>query len=156
MAIKVSDRYICDDNVQCRNPSLTQHYIELEEAEHNLHNLSEAMFTCTGLSQCKYTLHAILMHDGGNGTGHHWAYINMETSGIRIQEEGKTWLRCCDASVVPCTEEEVLGDEALVYSLIYINEDVENMDLPNIGDIIARSLKVNTYHDHLMRSRQRY
>ncbi|CAO3666946.1 unnamed protein product [Umbelopsis ramanniana] len=120
---------------------------ELEEAEHNLHNLSEAMFTCTGLSQCKYTLHAILMHDGGNGTGHHWAYINMETSGIDIQEDDKTWLRCCDASVVPCTEEEVLEDEALVYSLIYINEDVETLHIPNIGDIIPPSLKTHVMED---------
>lgn len=105
------------------------------------------MFTCTGLSQCKYTLHAILMHDGGNGTGHHWAYINMETSGIDIQEDDKTWFRCCDASVVPCTEEEVLEDEALVYSLIYINEDVETSNIPNISDIIPPGLKVSIYQE---------
>jgi hypothetical protein len=95
------------------------------------------------------------MHDGGNGTGHHWAYINTETSSINIQDEDKTWVKCNDASVVACTEEEVFSDEALVYSLIYVNADLETLDIPSADDIIPSSLKVTSIEADLYNHRHR-
>ncbi|KAG2181396.1 hypothetical protein INT43_008979 [Umbelopsis isabellina] len=120
---------------------------ELEEAEKRLHHVSEAMFKCDGLTQCRYNLHAILMHDGGNGTGHHWAYINAATSSLDPQDADYTWFKCCDASVVACTDEEVFADDNLVYSLIYVDATLDQSDIPNVDDIVPAGLKEHVLLD---------
>jgi hypothetical protein len=120
------------------------HFVaELEEAEKRLHHVSEAMFKCDGLTQCKYNLHAILMHDGSNGTGHHWAYVNAATSALKPQDDNDNWFKCCDASVVACTDEDVFADENLVYSLIYVDASLDHSEIPNFDDIVPDGLRVS-------------
>lgn len=83
------------------------------------------------------------MHDGGNGTGHHWAYIDAATSSLTPKDDNYTWFKCCDASVVACTDEEVFADDNLVYSLIYVDATLDQSDIPNFDDIVPAGLKVS-------------
>ncbi|GBC00903.1 hypothetical protein RclHR1_00400017 [Rhizophagus clarus] len=104
------------------------------------------IFNTPDMKKVVYRLKAVLGHDGQ----HHYAYIwvsrGNKTETISSNNENGIWWKFCDMTVEETSEERVLNDTSTlhvnsnVYSLIYVNADVDHNFL-HIHDIIPPSLK---------------
>ena len=54
---------------------MTQDMTALETAITDVETKISSMYSDTGLQQLQYSLHAVMVHEGGVDSGHYWAYV---------------------------------------------------------------------------------
>ncbi|XP_033100221.1 ubiquitin carboxyl-terminal hydrolase 25-like isoform X2 [Anneissia japonica] len=93
---------------------------ELQKCINTLKDDIESIYDDDDMKQYKYSLHAVLVHEGQASSGHYWAYV--------LNHARNVWLKFNDVSVTEVTWEElqqesVGGDSnTSAYCLIYVDD----------------------------------
>lgn len=93
-----------------------------------------------GLEESKYSLHAVLVHDGAPSGGHYWTFIR----NWNASENELRWMKLSDSNVSYVTEEEMLSwsvggkSMASAYCLIYTKSSQDRKG-PSDRNVVAES-----------------
>ncbi|PKY48469.1 hypothetical protein RhiirA4_404440 [Rhizophagus irregularis] len=134
---------------------IEQKFKDLIERKEEIEAKIRDIFNTPDMKKVVYRLKAVL----GRDAQHHYAYIwvsgGNKTENIFNNNENGNWWRFGDMTVEETSEERALNDtsslNANVYSLIYVNADVDH-NFSNINDIIPSSLKeyMNKDNNHVL------
>ncbi|RUS31764.1 hypothetical protein BC938DRAFT_477111 [Jimgerdemannia flammicorona] len=145
----MDDMYVISDHLERTTEQIQKRITVLEAKQEELERCIVELFDTDDMRLFDYRLHAVLMHDGNNGSGRHWAYVWVTQ---KTADPGQ-WMRFCDAEVRKVSEDEVFNDRVVsstgggIYALIYSKGEFEVI-IDELRDIISSSLKAFVLADN--------
>ncbi|KAI9314152.1 hypothetical protein BX666DRAFT_2029684 [Dichotomocladium elegans] len=137
---------------------ITHRLEELHEIEEYRQQSLKYLFDTPDLQKRPYDIRALLHSDGGNGPGHHWAYIwveqgNLPADSVPVEEDdlledgGSTpegqWFRFFDAIVTPVTEAEVFDEPTSPFAVIYVDRGIKTLSNNDLDAAVPPGLRAN-------------